>query len=501
MKSSRRLFTFLGYSGAVGSVGLASLVLWLARAHLTLATIALIYLLVVFLGALRWGTGPAVAGSLLAFLALDYLFVPPLFSFTVATPSEALSLAVFLAVAIVTSRLVARAHAQARRAEARARESEALLRLSDAIAGAASAEAALRAIAELAVGIFRVRNCAILLPDALGALRVQVCAPTGAPCELSRDDDGVAAYVWEHHALIPHGSALFVPVRIGTQRLGVLRIGPRPDGRSLPADEHRLLQTFAAAAAVAVDRRRLQEAATQAEVLRKSDELKTALLTSVSHGLRTPLAAIKTGITALLDDLAWDRQAQREVLTAANEEVDRLTRLISHLLDLSRIEAGALTPDRQWYEIGEIITETVQRSAERCRGHRIALEVSSGDLPLFVDYVQIQEVLTNLLENAAKYSPPGTEIHVAAGVESGMFVIRVRDHGPGIPAAEAERIFSKFYRIGRPGDGTGLGLAICRGLIEAHGGRIAVENPGGAGAIFAVSLPLMTPPALAGAPV
>jgi len=499
MRISRHLPALLGYLGTVAGVALVSLVMWLARPHLTTATVALMYLLAVFSGALLWGRGPAIVGSILAVLAFDYLFVPPLFTLTVDAPSDALSLVVFLAVTIVTSRLVARERAQARAAEARARESRALLRMSDAMADAGSADAALRAIAELAVGIFGVRSCAVLLSDALGALRVRVSVPSGEPCDLTREEDGVAAYVSHRDTLIPHESMLFVPVRVGTQRLGVLRIGPRLDGQPLPVGEHRLLQTFAAAAAVAMDRRRLQEAATQAEVLRKSDELKTALLNSVSHDLRTPLAAIKTGITALLDDLALDRHAQREVLADANEEVDRLTRLIGNLLDLSRIEAGALAPDRQWYEMGEVITDAVRRSADRFRDHHITTAISTPELPLCVDYVHIQQIVTNLLENAARYSPAGTEIHVGAGVEGDVCIVRVRDHGPGIPASEAERIFSKFYRIGRHRDGTGLGLAICRGLAEAHGGRVTVENPGQPGAVFAVSLPLMTPPALTGA--
>ncbi len=497
MKISRRFSGVLGFPGTVAGIALTTLGLWLARHQLTTATIALLYLLVVFSGALLWGAGPAVVGSLLAVLALDYLFVPPFFSLTVDAPSDALALVVFLAVTIATSRLVARARTQAREADARARESQALLAVSNAMTEASSAEAALRAFAELTVRLFKVRSCTILLPDALGTLRVQVSIPEHGG-GLTREEDGLAAYVWHHSALIPHGATLYVPIRMGIQRLGVFRIGPRIDGQPLPAGERGLLQTFVDATAVAIDRRRLQEAATAAEVLRKSDDLKTALLNAVSHDLRTPLAAIKTGITALLDDLAWDRHSQREVLDAANVEVDRLARLIGNLLDLSRIEAGALAPDRQWYEIGEILTDTVRRAAGHL-DHPITTAVTHGDLPLFVDYVQIQQVITNVLENAAKYSPVGSEIHMSTAIEDETFVIRIQDHGPGVPAAEAERIFSKFYRIGRRGEGSGLGLAICRGLVEAHRGRIIVENPGRPGAIFAISLPITALPALAGA--
>ncbi len=500
MGISRRVPAVLGYLGMVGGVGLATLVAWVAHPN-RLVTTALVYLLTVFVGALLWGRGPAILGSVLATLALDYFFVPPIFSLGGATPFDTISLIVFLVVTDTTSRLVAEARAQAREAETRAREAQALFRISEAIAGAESADATLRTVAELTVHLFRVRSCAILLRDATGALKTLVSVPAGSPSDITREESSIATYALHHHTPVPDGGTLYMPVSLGAERLGVFRIGPGPDGLALPAGEQRLLRACVDAAAVAIDRRRLREAASQAEVLRRSDELKTALLSSVSHDLRTPLATIKTGITALLDELTWDPQAQREVLTAANEEVDRLTRLIGNLLDLSRIEAGALAPDRQWYEIGEVITNAIRRATGRLRDHLITSAISRGDLPLFVDYVEIQQVLANLLENAARFSPAGAEIHLSTAVEDDVFVIRIRDHGPGIPRSESERIFSKFYRIDRRGGGTGLGLAISRGLVEAHGGQIVVENPGQPGAIFAVSIPITKPPAPSEVPV
>lgn len=487
------------YAAALAGVGLVSLATWLARASLSLAPIALVHLLAVFCAALIWGMGPAIASSILAFVALDYLFVPPFFSLTIAAPSEVTSLLVFLAVAIVTSRLAAWARVRARDAEARARESNVLLRLSDATADAASTDDVLHVIAELARELFHVPDCAILLPDCIGVLGVRAAAPAGVHAGLTREEDGVVAFVWRDRVIIPYGGALYLPLRLRAEPIGVLRMRMPAAAQPLAPAEQGLLRAFAAAAAAAIDRRGLQDAATHAEVLRRSDELKTALLGSVSHDLRTPLATLKTGITALLhSEVPWDREAQQELLVAANEEVDRLTRLINNLLDLTRIEAGALTPDRQWYEAGELISDGVRRAANRIRDHRIVVDVADGDRPVFLDYVEIQQVLTNLLDNAAKYAPAGTDIYVSGGAEGDAFVMRVRDRGPGIPVSEADRIFSKFFRVaGRP-TGTGLGLAICRGLVEAHGGRIVVENPGQTGAVFAVSLPLATPPALAG---
>jgi two-component system sensor histidine kinase KdpD len=369
--------------------------------------------------------------------------------------------------------------------------------LSEATIGARDTPAVLQAVVDVAADVFGTRCGAILLPDALDALRVSASSPAGEPCPLTREEEGIADYVWRHQSRVPHGGALYTPVTLGAERLGVLRLGPRANGEALPHDDLRLLEAFARGAAAAIDRRRLLEAATQAEVLRRSDALKTALLGTVSHDLRTPLAALKTGITALLQgDVRWDRQAQLEILSASNDEVDRLTRLISNVLDLSRIEAGALVPDRQWYEIGELINDSVRRAGAGLEAHLVAVDIADGDLPMNVDYVQMQQVLANLLDNAAKYSPAGSRIRVTGGVEGAAYVIRVHDAGPGIPASEADRIFSKFYRLAGRRTGTGLGLAICKGLVDAHGGCIAVENPGRPGAVFAVSLPIAERPAM-----
>jgi two-component system sensor histidine kinase KdpD len=495
MGAHQRLHVIGGYLGTIGGVVLITLIMWALRAHLTVATAALLYLLVVFSSSVIWGMGTAIVGSILAALAFDYFFVPPVFTLTVASPSETIVIVVFLIVTIVASRLATWARKEAREARQRARESEILYELGQVVAEAGSADEGLAAIAKRAVAAFAVQHCAILLADSLGVLRIQTCYPPGGVVDLTRDEDGVAAYAAHRNLVIPYRSSLHVPVQIGARRVGVLRVGPRPDGQPLPFAEHRLLQTFAAAAAVAIDRRRLQETATQAEILRRSDELKSALLSSVSHDLRTPLATIKAGITAILEEsLTLDQATQREVLSAANEEVDRLTRLINNLLDLSRIEAGALRPDRQWYDLGELIGEAVRRIEGRFPDQKISVDVPGRLAPVFVDYVQVQEVVTNLVENAARYAPANTTIDVTIAVESDNFIVRVRDQGPGIPALDAERIFTKFYRIGQQPGGTGLGLAICRGLVEAHGGRVWVENPGRPGAVFAVALPLLAPP-------
>jgi two-component system sensor histidine kinase KdpD len=271
--------------------------------------------------------------------------------------------------------------------------------------------------------------------------------------------------------------------------------GPH-DARTVFDDERRrLLSTFAAGAALAIERATLAEAALRAAVLARSDELKSALLSSVSHDLRTPLAAIKGSVSSLLVEgtgVTWDDATRREFLLTIDEETDRLTRLVGNLLDLSRIEAGALHPHREPYPLDELLWQAIDRLAVPGLAERVRVTLPD-DLPLVpLDPVLLERVFTNLLENAAKYAPPDTPIDVVAERQGREVRVSVIDRGPGVPADERARIFDRFYRAGqsRVVKGTGLGLAISRGFVEAHGGRLWVEDAPGGGACFVVALPL-----------
>ena len=228
----------------------------------------------------------------------------------------------------------------------------------------------------------------------------------------------------------------------------------------------------------------------------QSDELKSALLAAVSHDLRTPLASIKASATSLLDDsVEWDRATRQDFLEAIDEETDRLTLMVSNLLDLSRIEGGALRPQKDWYDIDELIVDVRARLAPRTRTHPLTIDVEP-DLPLLrFDYVQIAQVLVNLIENAVKYTPAGTPITVAAHQVPGAIEISVHDDGPGIPREQQLRLFDKFYRAyaATAAPGAGIGLAISKGLVEAHGGTIWVESEPGSGTTFRFTLPLPPP--------
>lgn len=242
--------------------------------------------------------------------------------------------------------------------------------------------------------------------------------------------------------------------------------------------------------------RQIERERERAEVLAQSDELKSALLAAVSHELRSPLAAIKASSSALLDpDMTWDEESRYELLAAIDEEADRLEAVVGNLLDLSRIEGGALQPNKEWCDVEELVLDVVQRIRKRSETHPVAVEIAPG-LPLvYLDYVEIAQVLVNLGDNAVKYTPDGTPIRFAACISGTNLELTVHDGGPGIPEEDQARIFERFWRGDRPGrnPGAGIGLAISRGLVEAHNGAIEVTSHAAAGTTFTVHLPLENP--------
>jgi two-component system sensor histidine kinase KdpD len=271
---------------------------------------------------------------------------------------------------------------------------------------------------------------------------------------------------------------LTMPMESARGRAGAIQLWRAGDPFS--HTEHRLLQTFASQAALALERAGLAQADTRARVLEESDRLKTALLSSVSHELRTPLATIKAAATSLHSgEVGWDSAVRQDLLSVLVDETDRLNRLVGNLLDMSRIEAGALHPKREWNLLSEIVGSLVARMGHAFASHRVEIDVPE-DLPLVpVDYVLIEEVFANLLSNCVKYAPPGTTIGVRARApDDSQVQVSIRNQGPPVPAEHLDRIFDKFYRVTAADrvTGTGLGLSICKGIIEAHGGRIWAEN-------------------------
>jgi two-component system sensor histidine kinase KdpD len=300
----------------------------------------------------------------------------------------------------------------------------------------------------------------------------------------------------------------FQPLQSGQHVVGVTRLLMRGGMRhcSIERDSQRTKERFSQAAyfwtfldqaAVMIEHAHLHREATQIEVLRRTDSLRSALLSSVSHDLHTPLSSIKAAASSLLqEDVQWDKQSQRNFLLAIEHEADRLNRLVGNLLDMSRIEGGALKPEKEWYPISGLIHDVLGHLQDILQGREVRVYLSDDLPPVELDYLQMDQVLTNLLENAARYTLSRLPIEISGRATDDQIIISIADYGPGVPPYDLERIFDKFYRVSgtvrrtSSVPGTGLGLAVCRGLVEAHGGHIWAENRASGGAIFHFTLPL-----------
>ena len=304
-------------------------------------------------------------------------------------------------------------------------------------------------------------------------------------------------------------SLRLIPLKTGQQVVGVLRLRILDDSLKLSQDERldeehdqpnartAFFWTFLEQASSLIERARLRRENLRIAVLQRTDALRAALLSSVSHDLRTPLASIKAAASSLLqDDVQWDEETKRSFARSIEREADRLNRLVSNLLDMSRIEDGALKPEKELYMLPELIQDVLGRLNPLLNCRVVRTEVPADLPPVELDYMQIDQVLTNLIENAVRYTPRDSPIDISAHREGAQVVISVADRGPGIPSGDLDRVFDKFYRVldgkqptGHP-TGSGLGLAVSKGLVEAHGGRIWAEPREGGGVVFSVSLPL-----------
>jgi two-component system sensor histidine kinase KdpD len=429
--------------------------------------IALLYLIPLGIITVLWGLGPGITGALITFLTLNYFFIEPRYTFVVHRDTDIVILMVFLIVAVVISQLVGRAQAGMAAATAREREATRLYELSTALTGLNHD----RAIAQIV------------------AKQVHAVAE-GEYVELT----GTGTHSFAYH--LPDISApnrppeLIVPIQAARGILGEIRLW-----RAAPAisdGERRLFQTFASQGALALERAWLAQAESRAKVLEESDQLKSALLSSVSHELRTPLSTIKAAASSLREkEVSWDSPARTDLIAAIDDEADHLNMLVGNLLDMSRIESGALKPNREWNILSEIVGSVLARMKNLSTAHQLKFDVPES-LPLIpVDYVQMEQVFTNLISNSLKYAPADTVVCIRARREGETVHVQVSNQGPQIPFEHLERIFDKFYRVTAADrvTGTGLGLSICKGIIEAHGGRIWAENvPDGTAFNFTIPL-------------
>ncbi|MDQ3828312.1 MAG: sensor histidine kinase KdpD [Candidatus Tectomicrobia bacterium] len=493
------------YVWSAGAVSVAAATAKLLQLYLPLQDLSLVFLTAVLFSAVTWGLLPSIFAAILSVLAYNFFFIPPLHTFSVASPRDLLNLAIFLIVAVLTSNLAARVRNQAEAAKRREARTAALYALSRQIAGAAELNDVLRAIVTYVAQVLGAK-VVILLPE---ADRILLQAAHPANIELTEAERAAATWAWQHNRpagrgadTLPGGEWFYLPLATARGTVGVLGLQFDAPEAVISPDQRRLLEALAGQAAVAIERTRLVREMEQARLLTETERLRDALLSTISHDLRTPLVSIIGAVSSLLTyGTTYDEATRRELLSTIQEEAERLNRFVGNLLDMMRLESGALELRREWVDIGDVIGTALSRLVHTLNHYQLVVDVTP-DLPmLWIDFVLVEHVLVNLLENAAKYSPPQTVIRVSARREQRSIVVGVEDEGIGVPAADLERIFDKFYRVqrgDRQGAGTGLGLSICRGIMEAHGGRIFARSPGhGKGTAFVLTFPIeKEPPAL-----
>lgn len=459
---------FFQYFLAIFLITITTAAFFILREALDTSLVALLFLLPVGLSTFLWGLGPGITSALVSFLTFNYFFIQPYYTFTVHQPIDLVILFVFLIVAVVISQLVGRAQAGVAAATAREREATELYELSNVLAGLQDEQAIGRILAEK---VFATTN----------GQQIELDVEAPQPITVHIPDE----------PLFLRPPELIVRIQTARGNMGEIRLWR--DRPSITSVEKRLVHTIASQGALALERARLFQAESRAKILEESDRLKGVILSSVSHELRTPLATIKASATSLLSgEVGWDSSARNELLTAIDDEADHLNMVVGNLLDMSRIEAGVLKPRWEWNILSEIVGSVLARMRRLTDEHKFVIDLPE-DLPLLpVDYVQIEQVFTNLLSNSLKYAAAGTVIHISAHTQDESVVhVQVSNQGPKVPEEHLERIFDKFYRITDADrvTGTGLGLSICRGIIEVHGGRIWGENLAD-GFAFNFTLPL-----------
>lgn len=482
------------YVGVVAVILLATGVSFLLQDLVQTIDIAMIFLLAVVVVSSRYAQVPSLIASVLSIAIFDFCFVPPYFSFAVSDSNYALTFGVMLVVAVLVSRLTARVRLQAEAAREREAVTSALYAMSRELTAARTAEAVSTTAAHHVQRAFD-GQVAILLPDEAGDLVHQ--QSTGLV--LDDKENGVARWVYDHAQMagrgtstLPAAEALYLPLVSSGSTVGVIGVRPEDPKLFLDPIQRQLLETFAGQAAAALQRAMLAERNQRTQVEVEAERLRTSLLSSLSHDLRTPLAGIEGAASSLLEQAgALSAETRHDLAQTVLEESRRMTRLVGNLLDMIRVETGALQVQKEWQPLEEVIGVVLIRLDERLRGHPVEVDLPR-DLPLVpIDTVLMEQVFINLLDNAIKYTPPNTPIEISAASRNDAVVVAVADRGPGVPAGEEERVFDKFHRAYQgTASGVGLGLTICRGIVKAHGGKIWVENRTGGGAIFRFTIPL-----------
>lgn len=492
---------YLAAVGIVVAIALLELLILQSFPIITYLTVGLIDLLMVLLIAIYIGRGPAVLAAFLSAIGWNFLFIEPRFTFAISRFEDIFLFTLYFIIAFVAGNLTARLKTQERQAQYNADRTMALYTLAHEIANAVTMDDVVRSAVTQVGNAFQAK-VALFLPE---GEHLTAQAHTASTLTVEPKDYSVAVWAFDNGRpagkytdTLPLASVTFMPLNTGARTVGVLGV-QFGDEDELSFDVENFLETFVNQIALAVERELLDEAAEQNAMMRESERLYTTLLNSISHELRTPIASIAGAASTLQrPGMAENAPARTELVHDIGAAADRLNRLVENLLDMSRLESGRLQLKKDWCDVGEIFASAAMQMRDDCADHSIRQHIAP-DLPLLqCDFVLIEQVLVNLLDNACAYTPPGTLIDLHARTVGDQIEVVVRDYGSGIPDAERARIFDKFYRLpGTAAGGTGLGLSICKGLIEAHDGTLTVENvaeEGKSGARFIIRLPADQPP-------
>jgi two-component system sensor histidine kinase KdpD len=455
--------------------------------------IVMVYLLGVVIAASRTSAWPSFFATVLSVAAFDFFFVPPFYTFAVSDIRYFVTFIVMFVVSFVISRLTLRVRRQADMSRLRERRTAALYNLSRDLVRERGANLLSELAAKHISEVFD-SQVAVLLPNEQNRLEASLQGPFAfAP---DQQELSVAQWVYEHRQpagkssdTLPGAKALYLPLIASSGPVGVVGVLPRTAAADFEPEQFHYLEAFANQAAIALERSFLAEAANRALLKAETESLRNTLLSSISHDFRTPLSSITGAATTLLqDDVEIDKHNRTELLRTIQEEADRLNRVIRNVLDMTRLESGAITINKEWQSLDEIVGVVLNRLGTRLDDHPLTVKLP-GNLPLIpFDGLLIEQVLTNLFDNALKYAPAGTPLELSASESLYTVTVELADQGPGIPPGEEERIFEKFVRGRSTGGGVGLGLAICRTIINAHGGKIWAENRTGGGAVFRFTL-------------
>jgi two-component system, OmpR family, sensor histidine kinase KdpD len=463
----------------------------------------MLYLLSVMLVAFRFGHGPAILSSVISVAAFDFFFVPPKFTFAVSDTQYLLTFVVMLAVALAISQLTANMRYQARVATSREQRAKSLYEMARELGGALQTEQILAIANRHLQGVFKATT-AILLPDLAEKITVPIGlgGTEGGGIEL---DAAIAQWVFDHQQPAGFGTntlagspTYYLPLKAPIRPRGVLALAASNSRLIFVPEQHRLLETFAAQIALALERVHFVEVAQGALLKIESERLRNSLLSAISHDLRTPLTALVGLASTLETDANLTERSRRELAEAVHDQALRMSHLVNNLLDMARLQSGDVQLNRQWHVLEEIVGSALRSLQHALVNHEVKVSLDPSLPMIYVDSVLIERVLCNLIENATKYTPLGSQIRVSAEAGDDELRVMVSDNGPGLPPAMIETVFNKFTRGEKESatPGVGLGLAICKAIVQAHRGRIWAENTSEGGARFTFTVRLLEPPSI-----